>query len=75
MYEADDPHLHRRVAIKVMQPELAANPVTDVGALALASSPHLGRLTGRTLWECRKIGAKGKRALKARFGVSVSFAD
>lgn len=54
---------------------LAGNPLTNTGAMALASSPHLGRLTGLTLWECRKIGAKGKQALKARFGDTVSFED
>jgi hypothetical protein len=54
---------------------LAGNLLTNTGAMALASSPHLGRLTGLTLWECRKIGAKGKEALKARFGDTVSFED
>jgi uncharacterized protein (TIGR02996 family) len=54
---------------------LAGNLLTNVGALALASSPHLNRLTGMTLWECKKIGAKGKEALKARFGDTVSFED
>jgi uncharacterized protein (TIGR02996 family) len=54
---------------------LGGNLLTNAGAMALASSPHLGRLTGLTLWECRKIGAKGKKALKARFGDTVSFED
>jgi uncharacterized protein (TIGR02996 family) len=54
---------------------LAGNPLTNVGALALATSPFLNRLTGMTLWECKKIGAKGKEALKARFGATVSFED
>ncbi len=54
---------------------LAGNPLTDSGALALASSPHLGRLDGLTLWKCRKIGQRGKQALKARFGDVVSFED
>jgi hypothetical protein len=43
--------------------------------MALASSPHLGRLIGLTLWECRRIGAKGNEALKGRFGDTVSFED
>lgn len=54
---------------------LAGNPLTNVGAMALASSPYLGRLTGLTLWECRKIGAKGREALKNKFGDAVSFQD
>jgi hypothetical protein len=54
---------------------LAGSLLTNAGAMALASSPHLGRLTGLTLWECKKIGAKGKEALKARFGDTVSFED
>ncbi len=54
---------------------LASNLLTNAGAMALATSPHLGRLIGLTLWECRKIGAKGKAALKARFGDTVSFED
>jgi uncharacterized protein (TIGR02996 family) len=54
---------------------LAGNLLTNSGALALASSPNLGRLTGLTLWECKKIGVKGKEALKARFGSAVSFED
>ena len=54
---------------------LAGNLLTSVGAMALASSPHLGRLIGLTLWDCGKIGAKGKAALKARFGDTVSFED
>lgn len=54
---------------------LAGNLVTNAGAMALAASPHLGLLSGLTLWECKKIGAKGKEALKARFGAAVSFAD
>jgi uncharacterized protein (TIGR02996 family) len=54
---------------------LAGNLLTNAGAMALAKSPHLERLTGLTLWECKKIGAKGKDALKARFGDTVSFQD
>ncbi len=54
---------------------LGGNLLTNAGAMALASSPHLGQLTGLTLWECRKIGVKGKEALKARFGDTVSFED
>ena len=54
---------------------LPGNLLTNAGAMALASSPQLGRLTGLTLWECKKIGAKGKEALKARFGQTVSFED
>lgn len=54
---------------------LAGNLLTNTGALALAASPQLSRLTGMTLWECKKIGAKGKQALRARFGDVVSFED
>lgn len=54
---------------------LAGSLLTHVGALALAKSPNLGQLTGFTLWECKKIGTRGKEALKARFGDAVSFED
>jgi len=54
---------------------LAGNLLTNAGAIKLASSPHLGRLTGLTLWECKRISAMGKEALKARFGDTVSFED
>lgn len=54
---------------------LAGNSITNEGVLALAGSRYLDRLTGLTLWECKKIGAKGKKALKERFGDRVSFAD
>lgn len=53
----------------------AGNLLKNSGAMALASSPNLGQLTGLTLWECRKIGPKGKEALKVRFGNTVSFED
>jgi hypothetical protein len=63
------------VLASLTHPGLAGNGLTNVGATALASSPHLSRLAGMTLWQCRKIGAKGKEALKARFGGVVSFED
>jgi uncharacterized protein (TIGR02996 family) len=54
---------------------LARSRLTDNGALALSNSKYLENLTGLTLWACKLIGAKGKAALKARFGDRVSFVD
>lgn len=54
---------------------LAGNLLTNSGAMALASSQYLGQLTGLTLWECKNIGLKGKKALENRFGNVVSFED
>lgn len=51
---------------------LQMNPICEEGALALARSEHFGALTALTVSE-RSVGKKGRAALVARFGDSVSF--
>lgn len=54
---------------RLLSLDLSDNLITDVGAKALAESPHLGALQRLTLRGHRKtLTATGRDALKARFG-------
>jgi uncharacterized protein (TIGR02996 family) len=51
--------------------DLQDNPITDLGALALADSPHLDNLRRIQLYRTR-IGPKGRKRLRERFGEKLS---